>query len=69
MSPEGMYGAPMGIVSGGAEGLLTLEVSPDGRVDRVSLVVGPLEGEVAATIGLDIDALRDELSARYRRPR
>jgi len=53
----------MDIVFGGEEGSLTLEVSPEGRVDRASLVLGPLVGEVATVVGLDLPRMRDELAA------
>ena len=68
MSPTTMCRAVMDIVFGGEEGSLTLEVSPEGRVDRASLVVGPLVAEVATVVGLDLPRMRDELAAALSSP-
>lgn len=53
----------MEIVFGGQEGSVTLEVSPEGRVERLALQVGTLAGEIATVIGLDLPRMRDELAA------
>ena len=58
----------MDIVFGGEEGSLTFEVSPESRVDRALLVLGPLVGEVATVVGLDLPRMRDELSAALSSP-
>jgi hypothetical protein len=63
-----MYRAVMDIVFGGEEGSLTLEVSPESRVDRALLVVGPLVAEVATVVGLDLPRMRDELAAALSSP-
>jgi hypothetical protein len=63
MSPDGDKSDAMDIVFGGEEGSLTFEVSPEGRVDRALLAVGPLVGELATDLGLDLPRMRDELAA------
>jgi hypothetical protein len=53
----------MDIVFAGEEGSLTLEISRGGRIERVSLMVGPLVGEIATVVGPDLLRMRDELAA------
>jgi hypothetical protein len=54
---------------GGEEGSVVLrEVSPGGRVDRVTLLLGSLTGEIQTVIGLDLERLRDELRAALAPP-
>ena len=60
--------AAVDIVFGGEEGSVTLEVSPDGRVERLALQVGPLAGEIATVIGLDLPRMRDDLAAALSSP-
>src|SRR6476646_6570700 len=63
-SPEGRGTvAAVDIVFGGEEGSVTLEVTPDGRVERLALQVGPLAGQIATVIGLDLPRMRDDLAA------
>jgi hypothetical protein len=63
-----MYRAVMDIVFGGEEGSLTLEVSPESRVDRALLVLGPLVAEIATVVGLDLPRMRNELAAALSSP-
>jgi hypothetical protein len=58
----------MDIRFAGDEGSVTLEASSEGRVERITLQVGPLAGEVNTLLGLDLFAIRDELAAALSSP-
>jgi len=68
MSPDGRYGDGVEIRVAGAEGWIAFECDDRGQVEDITLRLGPLLGHVEATIGLDLSAMRDDLSRALSSP-
>jgi hypothetical protein len=52
----------------GVEGWIAFECDDRGQVEDITLRLGPLLGHVEATIGLDLSAMRDDLSRALSSP-